>query len=86
MPRKQRTKGLQAVVDKVNDMLARSTVTPEKRDGIIALVSALLHESGTYRGFGYLDASQVPEGHRPGIIRHLGASPEFPDETRRFYY
>ena len=52
---------------KANDMLSLSACSLEKREGVIALLTSVLHETGNYRGFGYLDSTQVPDGHKPGI-------------------
>jgi hypothetical protein len=92
MPRKKRPQHLEAVVDIANRMLRNSTCSKEVREGIIALTSGVLHASDTYRGWRHLDATEVPEGHLPGIVRNVrdvnttNAPHDFPDETRREYY
>jgi hypothetical protein len=40
--------------------------------------------TSNYHGFRCLEASEVPEGHAPGIAGEPGAQ-TFPDDTRRYY-
>jgi len=51
-------------------------LTPEQayRLGAASALEAVLHETGNYRGFGYLD------------VDHTVAPAKIPDETRRCYY
>jgi len=64
-----------------------SMFTPEYRKGVCGLISTVLHTTGNYEGFRYLDAREVPPGEKPGIVYGLELNPnEFPDETRRAYY
>jgi len=63
-----------------------STCEPEVRRGWNALLEIVLHETGNYEGFGFLNSTLVPPGHKPGITTdpETGAH-TFPDETRRYY-
>jgi hypothetical protein len=56
------------LLDKVNDILATTTCNQDIRQGAINLLEHVLHETGNYRGFRYLDADEVPNGEKPGII------------------
>ena len=69
-------------VDKVNDMLANSTVEPEARKGIVAVADHFLHDTGNYYGFRYLRDYEVPTGHKPGINRNPDGT--LPDIDTRF--
>lgn len=85
MPRK--TVAVARAITVANNMLRQSTTAPAGRRGVIVLLETLLHETGNYRGFGYLTANEVPAGHVPGIIRGVtNAENTYPDETRRHYY
>lgn len=51
-------------------------------------IEAILTESGNYRGFRYLNQSEVPEGELPGIEMpdpFDGGAINYPDEYRRHY-
>lgn len=83
--RKRKTVAVTEAVAVANRMLANSTGTG--RQGIIVLIETLLHESGNYRGFRYLEAHEVPAGQLPGIIPgETNAENQYPDDTRRAYY
>jgi hypothetical protein len=84
---------VEAAISQANTMLATSTCSPDGRTGIIRLLEALLHAAGSYNGFYYLEAHEVPAGQLPGIIRNVrpnAVAPDtghdFPDDTRRHYY
>jgi len=64
-----------------NQILAVSTVEPAMRKGWQASLEWVLHETGNYRGFRYLSASEVPNGHPPGI-RHGPDGEMLPFECR----
>ena len=68
----------------VNSRLAGSVCSADVRSGMCSILEEVLHDTGNYRGFGYLTATEVPRGHLPGIIRD-GENSVFPDETRRYY-
>lgn len=59
----------------VNQRLAVSTCSPEERYAMASVLESVLHETGNYRGFGYLEIE------REGVeVKTLG------DESRRVYY
>ena len=77
--------------DKTNEMLAKSTCSPDIRRGMISILEYVLHETGRYSGFRYLTEQEVPDMHLPGI-RYDGDNilpfPErfdFTDSTRVSY-
>ncbi|MBW2636013.1 MAG: hypothetical protein JRC86_00555 [Deltaproteobacteria bacterium] len=85
----RKTLKVKDLIDKVNCRNRHSTTTPEKRAGWNSILEAILLETGTYAGFGYLLRNEVPDGEKPGIIpdpTERGTNHEFPDETRRKYY
>lgn len=79
---------LEEIVDKANGILARSTCKPDERKGVVTLVNSLLMDCDNYGGFRYLDATEVPPGHEPGIIpgytdgERDNSKNQYPDETR----
>lgn len=58
----------------VNDMLRLSTCSREMRCGMRGILETVLHNTGNYRGFRYLDQDEVPKGALPGIIRKGSSS------------
>ena len=55
----------------INSMIARSTCSPDGRQGMIQVLESLLHESGHYNGFRYLLSDEIPAGELPGINNHI---------------
>ena len=54
---------------KINNMIRMSTCSKDVRQGMISAIEVMLYATGNYRGFRYLEQTEVPEGHLPGIIR-----------------
>lgn len=82
---------VETIVDMVNIRNATSTCSKQERQGWNILLESILHDTGNYEGFRYLDKSEVPEKQLPGIVyikSEDGKSQiaEFPDDTRRFYH
>lgn len=77
------------VVKTVNGMLQGSTCTPEVREGMIAVLGQILHQTDNYDGFRYLTKSDgVPMGCKVGIEwldNGNSRTPNYPDDTRRQY-
>lgn len=70
------------VVAFANAMLMHSVASEESRKGIMALTENILHGTGNYQGFRYLDKNEVPTGHKPGI--HYGPGGVMLDYPERF--
>ena len=73
----------------LNEMLKDSTGSADFRDGICTAIEHVLHSTGNYCGFRYLEAVEVPYGHAPGIYWHsLTKDPIFTntDASRRHYF
>ena len=68
----------------VNEQNRCSTCSPLIREGWNTLLEEILHDTGNYRGYGYLRSKDVPKGELPGIDGEEGNFTH-PDETRRFY-
>ena len=51
----------------VNTSLKISTDTPDMRQGKILLLEAILHLTGNYNGYRFLQQEEVPKGQLPGI-------------------
>ena len=84
---KRKTFDVEAFRNQINSRLANSTCTPDIRMGYCMALEHVLHETGNYRGFNYLDASQVPECEAPGIIGvrdEHGCWQPHPDYEKRF--
>lgn len=78
----------------VNNMLEHSTCSRDIRWGMMTVLEHVLHETGNYRGFRYLEAHEVPAGELPGIVHGTSSKPghpnvitdnKFPDESRVYY-
>ena len=84
----KKTFKVDAFKDQINKILAMSLVTADRREGFIAALEYVLHETDNYRGYRYLTVKEVPEGHQPGI-RYEDGSPthlfDDCDSTRRQY-
>ena len=74
---KRKTFKVKDLVDKMNSRLENSTCSPEARFGMISVLESILHETGNYAGFNYLESGEVGES---GYVESFG------DESRRFYY
>ena len=94
MARKRKTVDVTDLRIRINDMLRLSQCNREVRRGMIAVLEGVLHDTGNYKGFRYLESHEVPDGELPGIIRantELRADGpntenEYPDDTRVEYY
>ena len=74
--------------DQINTILAGSVISADRREGFIAALELVLHETDNYRGYRYLLSSEVPEGHQPGIRYDVNGevhSFDDCDSTRRSY-
>lgn len=62
--------------------------TPEYRQGVISMLEFVLHETGNYHGFRYLDQRELPDGVMPGIWwNRIAAESSFKNTDRtRVYY
>jgi len=84
----RKTVDRQVLIDCANRQLAASETKYPRlnrayREGIAAIVGEVLHHSGSYCGFRYLDADQLEDStEKPGIRRHEDKSVDFPDESR----
>ena len=76
--------------DTINSMLATSTCAPDVRKGMIGALETILHATGNYHGFAYLESKDVPAGYRAGV-NGLGSEMEYDqlfnntDRTRVVY-
>ncbi len=54
---------------------------------LCALIETMLHSVHSYKGFAYLNGTQVPDGCEPGIVwdHEARQALAYPDETRRAY-
>lgn len=72
----RKTFSVQDLKAKVNHNNRYSTCSREIRQGWNHLLETVLHDTGNYRGFGFLMPGQVPEGHPPGINLVAGDYPK----------
>ncbi len=76
----------------INQQLASSTDSPDYRLGLMHILENMLHLTGNYNGFRYLDQREVPDNHLPGIrwtkdvLGNVDPSFHDTDNTRVFYY
>lgn len=76
------------LLNKINERNRESTCNPDVREGMNSILEDILHSTGNYEGFSYLDQREVPSGHLPGIIfdESEERNHQFPDDTRRTYF
>lgn len=60
--------------------------TPAYRLGICTMIERVLMDSGNYKGYAMLEASDLGEGIEPGIVYESVSDFEILDETRRVYF
>jgi hypothetical protein len=65
--RSKKTVNVESLRIEINRRLANSTCERECRLGMIAILENVLMDSENYKGFRYLEYSEVPEGHLAGI-------------------
>jgi hypothetical protein len=69
---RRKTINVDSITATINDMIRLSTGTSDHRQGLLAAIETILHETGNYKGFRYLTQNEVPAGHLPGInISHI---------------
>ena len=79
---KRKTIKVAELVEVVNEMLLNSTADAiDYRQGMIAMISDVLHRTGNYNGFRYLTSGEV-KCCPPGI-NYVDGMPH-PDEEARF--
>ena len=82
---RRKTINVDSITAQINDMIRLSTGTPEQRQGLLAAIETILHETGNYKGFRYLTQNEVPAGyHRPGINISPIDGQHFEDIVARF--
>ena len=77
------------ILSNVNSHLQHSTCSADVRRGSIFTLETILQATGNYRGFRYLDETEVPEGALPGInsgVDDYVAKFKDTDPTRVQYY
>ena len=88
MTRKTKTFRVDVFKDHVNEMLrtTKNEMTRE-RNTMRVMLETVLHETGNYRGFGFLYERDVEPGHTFGIVFDpVNHNHTYPDETRVRYY
>ena len=58
---------VQCIIDIANEMLSQSTGTKDERVGVMRLLESILHDTGNYAGFTYLEKHEVPANELPGM-------------------
>jgi hypothetical protein len=56
------------VKDRINELVAKSTCSPDIRQGALNVLEWMLHETDNYNGYKFLEAADVPEGEKPGVV------------------
>ena len=97
----RKTVDVKTLIDITNDMLKNSfnsSTEQEQRWGAILLLEGVLHRTGNYRGYRYLDSSEVESGFTVGVnyvsnadgvmVPHPDYEERFRDcdDTRRVYH
>ena len=89
--RAKKTMSVKDLLEKVNGVIRWSICDPLGRQGMISVLNSVLHDTGNYKGFRYLEEGEIPVGQRPGIRwvdtgEGLTASFENTDATRVAYF
>ena len=84
----RKTVNVMEMLNQLNHILANDVNGPEFREGVILAVEAMLHTSGNYNGFSYLELHEVPHNQLPGINSNCADDERFTntDSTRRYYF
>jgi hypothetical protein len=81
----KKTINVKELKEKVNGFLSQSTCNEDVRRGMICILENVLQDSGNYKGYDYLNQTQVPAGHKPGInINIHGEDPFIYDIVERW--
>lgn len=72
--------------NQVNDVLRNSVSSAEERKGWMTALENILHSTGNYNGFCYLNETLVPAGQLPGIREELDELFVNTDNTRVHYF
>ena len=98
---KRKTFDVEKFKEQANNALqvSKGVIGPKERVGIYLTLETVLHETGNYKGYGYLTRNDVPAGELPGINTdeegnvlpydpQNGDNRRFNncDDTRRYYY
>lgn len=84
-----KTTKVKSILDYANSELAAVGGFDSNRAGIITMLEMVLHESGNYNGFMFLDEKDLGAGTIPGIYYDSATgAPVFEgtDSTRRKYF
>ena len=77
----RKTQTIDEIVDRANKYLSNTDADMrDRRQGVIDFVTGMLMQTGNYRGFGYLQASEVANG--AGGINYVNGLPH-PDTVER---
>jgi hypothetical protein len=87
---KKKTFSVEAFKCSINDRLATSFISERELAQLCLTLENVLHETGNYGGFRYLNKSEVPAGCQPGIrstksYDHPEAQFTYTNEYRRKY-
>lgn len=79
---KRKTIEVERVRELANKFLELSAdIQSHERIGVAGMIENVLHETGNYKGFGYIQGKGIIHDPVPGGVNHV-----FVDETRRTYY
>ena len=78
----RKTIEVEFVKNRVNEMLANSTCSPKERRAMAIVLDIILHETGNYRGFRYL---QLDSQYREDWVATVNAG-TLNDELRGRYF
>jgi len=81
----KKTINVQLLKEKVNGFLQVSTCNEDVRRGMICMLETVLNDTDNYKGYDYLNQTEVPCGHKPGInINTVGEDPWIHSIVERF--
>ena len=64
---KRKTFKVEDFKNSVNFCLRYGLESPDHRQALITALDSILHSTGNYYGFHYLNQRDVPENHKPGL-------------------
>ena len=84
----KKTFRVQDLKNQVNSFLAESRESlSEQREGAIHVLTSVLHETGNYAGFRYLEQHEIGIPNKPGIRPELEKDKWFEDtDSTRVHY
>lgn len=86
MAKRRKTYPIKKLIAKANMALESSKLTPEQRYTLFYFVADILHETGNYRGFNYIDWYEGGIDQWKADGKPKDTEPYLGDQSKRFFY